>query len=412
MFSFLWDDKPDKISRNRIIQDYKNGGLKMLDIETFIIALKASWVKRIKFQTEATWVQIYLQMLSKLGKDFLFKCNIELKDMLKLGIKSKFLTEILSAWSCLNYTNDIDSIGKEIIWNNSNIKSTENKTYFYPTWFERGITRIEQIYDFRCKQFYSFENFKTLYDLNNLEFFSYHKLIASIPNSWKERLKNENITYNIKPNLIEKITDKVKMSKYVYNSLVKRKLDTHRKQENKWEQKLDKSINWNATFTNIFQITIDTKLRAFQYKYLMHIVPNNKYLFRCGLVESNLCNFCNMSIETNEHLFWECNIIQTFWEYIRQFISEKIPIIGDIYLNFENISLCNNHSINNNLSNCINFIILLAKYFIFKCKYEGSSPNGVVFKQYLMRYLNIEKTIAKIKDKSESHERKWRYFDH
>ena len=32
MFSFLWDGKPDKIKRDRIIQDYKNGGLKMIDI--------------------------------------------------------------------------------------------------------------------------------------------------------------------------------------------------------------------------------------------------------------------------------------------------------------------------------------------------------------------------------------------
>ena len=411
MFSFLWDDKPDKISRNRIIQDYKSGGLKMLDIESFIIALKASWVKRIKLQSEARWVQIYHQMLNKFGGNFLFKCNITPTEISKFNIRSTFLTEILNAWSCLNFTKEIVSVGKEFMWNNSYIKSNGNETFFYSTWFNRGVTRLEQIYDFRFKQFYSFENIKTLYDFNDLEFLKYHRLIASIPSSWKERLKNENITYNAKTYLIEKITDKFKINQYAYNAQIKRKLEPQRKHENKWEQILSKSITWNAIFTNVFNITIDTKLRAFQYKYLMHIVPNNKYLFKCGLVESNLCNFCNRSVETNEHLFWECSCVQTFWEYIRQFILDKMPLIRHFYLNYESISLCNINLINTNVSQCINFIVLLAKYFIFKCKYQNDLPNGIVFKQYFIRYLHIEKTIAYIKDKSEVHERKWRYFE-
>ena len=51
MYNFLWDGKPDKIKRETIIQDYEHGGLKMIDIETFIWSLKAGWVKRL-VQTE------------------------------------------------------------------------------------------------------------------------------------------------------------------------------------------------------------------------------------------------------------------------------------------------------------------------------------------------------------------------
>ena len=32
MFKFLWNCKPDKIKRDQIIQDYNDGGLKMIDI--------------------------------------------------------------------------------------------------------------------------------------------------------------------------------------------------------------------------------------------------------------------------------------------------------------------------------------------------------------------------------------------
>ena len=34
MFKFIWDNKPDKIKRKQITKDYKNGGLKMIDLKT------------------------------------------------------------------------------------------------------------------------------------------------------------------------------------------------------------------------------------------------------------------------------------------------------------------------------------------------------------------------------------------
>ena len=45
MFQFLWDNKPEKKSRERIFQDYCHGGLKMVDIDKFIQSLKCSQVK-------------------------------------------------------------------------------------------------------------------------------------------------------------------------------------------------------------------------------------------------------------------------------------------------------------------------------------------------------------------------------
>jgi hypothetical protein len=61
MFNFLWDNKPDKIKRDIIIQDYKDGGLKRIDIEKFIKSLKSSWIKRIlDTSNNGVLKQIYL----------------------------------------------------------------------------------------------------------------------------------------------------------------------------------------------------------------------------------------------------------------------------------------------------------------------------------------------------------------
>ena len=42
---FLWSGRGDKIKRDVMISDYKNGGLRMIDIKSFNKALKSTWVK-------------------------------------------------------------------------------------------------------------------------------------------------------------------------------------------------------------------------------------------------------------------------------------------------------------------------------------------------------------------------------
>lgn len=47
LYHFLWGCNMHKIKKNTVIQDYKYGGLKMIDYPAFIIALKSSWIKRL-----------------------------------------------------------------------------------------------------------------------------------------------------------------------------------------------------------------------------------------------------------------------------------------------------------------------------------------------------------------------------
>jgi len=82
------------------------------------------------------------------------------------------------------------------------------------------------------------------------------------------------------------------------------------------------------------KITIDSKLRSFQYKYLMHIVPNNEKLFKYGMIESSLCDFCSTRPESNIHLFWECTYVQPFWIHIKNFLIEKLNTPSEILLTY------------------------------------------------------------------------------
>ena len=50
----------------------------------------------------------------------------------------------------------------------------------------------------------------------------------------------------------------------------------------KWEDEIGE-INWKLVNLIPFRCLIDTKLRTFQYKYIMRIIPNNKFLYKCNI---------------------------------------------------------------------------------------------------------------------------------
>jgi len=159
----------------------------MLDIDNFIQSLKCSWVKRLKFQPYSKGVQLYETMLNKYGKQLIIKCNQNAKDTEQLEIKSRFLKDILLAWSNVNFKDDIFNIGKEIIWNNTNIKSNI-KPFIFHDWVDKGIVFIEHIYDYRNKQFFSLNEIYNLYNVPQTDFLIYYQLTTCIPYQWKVKL--------------------------------------------------------------------------------------------------------------------------------------------------------------------------------------------------------------------------------
>jgi len=136
MYDFLWDSKPDKISRQTIKQDLSNGGLKIIDLNLFTNALKCSRIKRIMDdQNNGLWKQQYVKLLNKYGGKLLLECELNenvISDMFKKNI---FLKEIMTAWTQINSDKKDTSISNRILWNNENIL-IQNKTVFRKLWYD------------------------------------------------------------------------------------------------------------------------------------------------------------------------------------------------------------------------------------------------------------------------------------
>ena len=117
MFSFLWNNKPDKVKRNTICGDYLNGGLKMINIFNFEKALKINWIRKVIHQTKASWK--------------LMKCN---EDISQSSIWHKYQLSKYPLFLVSWYNKGIRLVGDILHEDGSIISHTElNSKYKCPT---------------------------------------------------------------------------------------------------------------------------------------------------------------------------------------------------------------------------------------------------------------------------------------
>ena len=101
----------------------------------------------------------------------------------------------------------------------------------------------------------------------------------------KTKLKSEEIQFRTKEYIMYKLVPQLKTCRFIYDTLLQKKT-LPQNQENKWNDTLTSDLNWKKIYSQVLNITIDTKLLSFQYKYLMHIFPNNKlFLIRTDRIE-------------------------------------------------------------------------------------------------------------------------------
>ena len=155
-----------------------------------------------------------------------------------------------------------------------------------------------------------------------------------------------------------------------------------------------------------FSVTLDTKLRAFQYKLLNHIVYTNDRLYKFKIVDSPLCAFCNSENESLEHLLFLCKASEVFWKEVLSWLAiHKNELL--------NVSLTDvlfgKFDIDKDFM-AVNHVLLLGKYFIYRCKLDNIKPSLAVFKAKLKATLNLEFYIVRKKGTLAQHHRKWNIF--
>ena len=158
-------------------------------------------------------------------------------------------------------------------------------------------------------------------------------------------------------------------TKVIYHKIVDQKWSAT-KAMNKYSNQYDIPIgNWKNIFKLFRTCLKDNTIKELQYKILHQYIPTNKLLFQMGKVMSNKCRFCEMYVETIEHLFFDCTHVRNIWFDIelKLYLVEKIKIsltVSDIIFGY-NISSESTFSAQNVN---INTVLLYVKNYIWKCK--------------------------------------------
>jgi len=413
MFKFIWDDKPDKIKRKRLHQPYENGGLKLTDINNFLNAIKAGWVKRfLDKNNHGKWKLLLHEKLKNFGTSLIFESNLDEAIIHNISKENLFLKDILTAWQKIKNQHNCSQknipICKHVIWNNKDIK-INNKSIFLVNWFDNGIKTIGHLYNYQKNTYYTFSEMQYLYNINPQEFLNYFSLLSAIPKEYKTLLYTQGINaLTMSEKTFGDVIENTKqINKTLYNIQQKTQITIDNSTEMKWKKQLNlkENTDWRIIYTIPLKSTIDTYLRNFQYKFLSRIVPTNKFLTKCGLKACSLCEFCQSNIETIDHLFWECNYIKELWTKLQHFLKDvniEIKLSKEMaFLGFIDKKVYNH---------VLNFILILMKTFIFNMKIKKCIPNFNIFLNYLKIKIQTEAEIALIKNKYETNNQKWIHF--
>ena len=181
-----------------------------------------------------------------------------------------------------------------------------------------------------------------------------------------------------------------KICKEVYWNLVDN-FEVTRPHIQKWSDIISEDLDsqsWSSFFSVNFQCPMEVKMRAFQYQILMRSIPTNKYLKICKIKDNDDCYFCKISIESIEHLFWNCPIVKTFWYSLAY-------TLGDVFdLNLLTLKTVMLGYIGMQNRNLINHILNITKRYIYvtKCKEEELNLHRLI--NLIKYHYKLEKNIV------------------
>ena len=149
-------------------------------------------------------------------------------------------------------------------------------------------------------------------------FLDYGGLLAAIPKDWKNAILHGNQEHTNEPKVTQLTVGNVS-SKYARLMFAEKSFCPPLTESYLREQTFTPS----AVYELPFKITIENKLRSFQFKLIHNILPTNQCLWKMNVKSSPKCEQCDAPCETISHIFHECPAVKRFWEKVIDWWNRK-----------------------------------------------------------------------------------------
>ena len=393
---FLWSGGSSKIAYDTLTRDVKSGGLKLIDLETKVKSLQISWIKRFSDSSNGKWKAFpsYLYRTSDLT--FYFMCN---QPPITANIKPYFYKTVQNTWAHLTAINERnltpENIINQCIWNNRYI-TIENNSFVWRLWKAAGIYKIGDI--FSNGSFLNVNDYYVKYGIRT-NFLELLQIKQSVPFSWRMKLiesqncatfANDVLSF---PLLGESRLLRKTKAKHIY-TFFNLKPNFTPNGITRWNAIFPniQSEEWQNVFLRSFRASRETSLQSLQFRILSYVITCRKKLHEMKISDSPLCTAPNCNqIDNHVHFFCECSYVNVFWENLFSWLDHNIGY--SLEVDVKNIIL--GVPIVDDRSAVLNYILLLAKYFIHKQRMENKHILSIhAFKCLLHYKLKIEKTIC------------------
>ena len=120
---FIWNGKNANIKHSSLIGEYKDGGLKYVDIDAKILSLKISWVKQVKDSNFHPWKVLANHLLLPVRGEAIFRTNLCLSERFRQRTNDLplFYKELVLTWEKYSVSKSltVGQIATQSLWNNT-----------------------------------------------------------------------------------------------------------------------------------------------------------------------------------------------------------------------------------------------------------------------------------------------------
>lgn len=370
----------------------------MCDIFSFLSTMKISWLRRLDLDCSSVRFVLNLYPLLK----NIDKFGGEYANNIMQRINNPFWHDVAKHYKklCNKYTVDSAyNFLSEHIHYNANI-TRDKKVIFVKQWVDANIYQIKDLMNNDLK-FCTYEEFKQKYPaITRTNFLMYEGIIQTLK---RYHIKLGYILATLPNNLDSGVWQCIRKGNEAVKTVLLGNaiLPTASK---KWNN-IFAGLNWKRIFSKCFKTTTDVQLRWFQIRPMHRILPTSKYLSMCNLVDSPICKFCAREIETITHLLWHCEVVKRFW-------GELLITLQTTTTNCDNLALEEELILFGTARNIVtdkplDLILLLAKFFVYRCKFQGLLPSVQAFLCYLKIRYKTEEMSFSVQGKKREFEQQW-----
>ena len=332
-FNFIWKST-ERIKRNTLIGDYKDGGLNMIDMELYENAIKASWIPKL-FGERNCLNPIGDYYFSNITKNrlLLLHGNFDVKSFKKIMMLPVFYRDALC--------NFIESLDKSNIMNMNTTGFLSQQIWYnklftynyqcldFPNWLDVNILYVKDLYDENGM----FVTEKYIIDLlkNKTNWICEYKVMKKVFKHYNDLFECVRAKY-INPKLLctfpidgKKLDINIINTKILYKSFVKKHF-VPSSCEKKWSDTFNFEFS-KGLFESIYLKKIKkepiVKVAEFNYKLLQNLLVSNDCVNKWNKSISKDCNVCGI-LEDTKHKIFTCSLAVPVWKLLEKYLKSKL----------------------------------------------------------------------------------------